>query len=197
MLKYVPPQRRFLKRIQMLAEGIRINQQSSPLDASGLKQSGMEKIIVGSDQWGLRLKDELAAYLVEKDFEVEDIGTKEADKPIPYYVVAADAARRIQRGEAKRALLCCGTGMGMAIVANKFKGIYAAVIESEFAAQKAKTVNNANILTMGFEMISFPKAKMALDLWLTKHHTEHLEEIGDFLKQGLVEIEKIESENFR
>lgn len=157
----------------------------------------MKKILIGADQWGLRLKNELASYLSKKGYEVEDIGTQEESHPIPYFKVAADAARRIQKHEATRAVLCCGTGMGMAIVANKFKGICAAVIESELAAQKAKTVNNANILAMGYEMISFPKAKAALDLWLSKAHTEGLEEIGDFLKEGLAEIERIEEENFR
>ena len=157
----------------------------------------MEKILIGADQWGLRLKNELASYLAKKGYEVVDIGTKDESKPIPYFKVAADAAKRIQKHEAERAVLCCGTGMGMAIVANKFKGIYAAVIESELAAQKSKTVNNANVLTMGFEMISFPKARTALDLWLSKSHTEGLEEIGDFLKEGLAEIEGIEEKNFR
>ena len=157
----------------------------------------MEKIVIGSDQWGLRLKDELADYLREKGFEVEDIGTKNEAEPVPYFEVAANAARKIQSGEGKRAVLCCGTGMGMAITANKFKGVYAAVIESEFAAMKAKAINNANVLTMGFEMISFPKAKMALDLWLSKEHTEGFEEIGDFLKEGLATIKQIEDENFR
>jgi ribose 5-phosphate isomerase B len=157
----------------------------------------MEKILIGSDQWGLPLKKELKAYLETKDLEVVDLGSEEGQPPIPYYTISATAARMIQRGEAKRAVLCCGTGMGMAIVANKFRGVYAAVIESEFAAQKSKTVNNANVLAMGYEMISFPKAKMALDRWLTLSHTEGLEEIGDFLKLGLAEIEKIEAENFK
>ncbi len=157
----------------------------------------MEKILVGSDQWGFRLKNELVSYLKGKGYTVEDIGTLDEREPVPYYKVAAHAARMIQKGDAKRAVLCCGTGMGMAIVANKFKGIYAAVIESEFAAQKSKTVNNANILTMGYEMISFPKARIGLERWLEMSHTQGLEEIGDFLKNGLAEIARIEEENFR
>ncbi len=157
----------------------------------------MEKIIIGSDQWGFRLKNELKAHLTQKGFDVLDIGTTDEANPVPYYAVAAKAAKMIQSGEVKRGVLCCGTGMGMAIVANKFKGVYAAVVESEFAGMKCKAINNANILAMGYEMISFPKAQMALDQWLSVNHTQGFEEIGDFLKQGLVEIAKIEDENFR
>ena len=157
----------------------------------------MEKILIGSDQWGFRLKEELKTYLCEKGFEPVDIGTLDPEQPVPYYAVAAKAAKMIQNGEAARGVLCCGTGMGMAIVANKFKGIYAAVIESEFAAMKSKAINNANLLCMGFEMISFPKAKMGLDSWLEVQHTEGFEAIGDFLKQGLAEIAAIEAENFK
>lgn len=156
-----------------------------------------EKILIGSDQWGFRLKNELKDYLSEKGYEVVDVGTTDEAQPVPYYSVAARAARMIQAGEVRRGVLCCGTGMGMAIVANKFKGVYAAVVESEFAAMKSKAINNANLLCMGFEMISFPKAKMGLDSWLSVNHTEGFEGIADFLRQGLVEIAQIEEENFR
>ena len=71
-----------------------------------------------------------------------------------YYKVAELAACKIQDGEGDMAILFCGTGMGVSIVANKFKSVYASVIESEYTAKMAKVINNSNVLTLGGNIIS-------------------------------------------
>ena len=111
------------------------------------------KIIVGADAWGVELKDTVKQHLAKHGHEVTDIGGTPGNQR-PYYDVAKEAARMLQAGAAERAVLVCGTGMGMAIVANKFKGVYASVIESEFTARMCRAVNNANVLTMGSMVVA-------------------------------------------
>ena len=155
----------------------------------------MEKILLGADPWGFELKNAIKEHLKKKGFEILDIGMHDSDKEMVYYDIAATAAKKIQKGEADKGILFCGTGMGVAIVANKFKGIYASVVESEYTAKMCKAVNNANIITMGGMIISTHKAKMAVDQWLVTKHTEGFDaKMADFLKAALKEISKIEDE---
>jgi ribose 5-phosphate isomerase B len=158
----------------------------------------MEKILVGADPWGMELKNIIKEHLEKKEFEVIDIGTYDSENPMDYYTIAETAAKKIQNNEVKRAILFCGTGMGVAIVSNKFKGIYASVIESEFTAKLCKAINNANIITMGGMIISPYRAKIAVDNWLETSHTEGFDkELADFLKNSLKEISKIEDKQFK
>ena len=149
------------------------------------------RIVVAADPWGLELKNAVKSHLVELGHEAIDVGGS-AEAPANYYDVAVVAAKQIQRGEADRAVLCCGTGMGMAIVANKFKGIYASVVESVLAAKLCRAVNNANVLTLGGLILTPFVAVQAVDAWLATAHTEGLEEHTDFLRQALKAIAAIE-----
>jgi ribose 5-phosphate isomerase B len=149
------------------------------------------KIIVGADPWGVELKDAVKAHLIELGHEVVDIGGGSGED-VNYYDAAASAAQRLQKGEAERAVLFCGTGMGMAIVANKFKGVYASVVESVLSAKLCQAINKANVLTMGSMLVTPFMAIQAVDAWLTTKHAEGLEEHTDFLNQALKEIAAIE-----
>ena len=153
------------------------------------------KIALGADPWGLDLKNDVKGHLEKAGHDVLDVGMADAGSEIPYYKVAAEAARRIQRGEAERGILFCGTGMGVAVVANKFKGIYAGVVESEFTARMCRAVNNANVLTLGGMIVAPYIAKRAVDAWLETAHTQGLEELSDFLRNALEEIAAIEDAN--
>jgi ribose 5-phosphate isomerase B len=149
------------------------------------------RIVVAADPWGVELKNAVKGHLIELGHDVVDIGGS-ADVAVKYYDAAATAAKQIQKGESDRAVLCCGTGMGMAIVANKFKGVYASVIESVQTARLCRAVNNANVLTMGGLLITPFTAIQAVDAWLNTAHTEGLEEHTDFLRQALKDIAAIE-----
>jgi ribose 5-phosphate isomerase B len=159
------------------------------------------KVIIGCDVAGFDLKQEVQTHLAEKkDVELVDIGMTSLDKEIPYYEVGATAARKLQAGEAGRAILFCGTGMGVSIAANKFKGVYASVVESEFTGERCKIINNANVITMGGWVVSPYRAKKICDLWLDAAFARgdrDLEEFSDFLKEAFGEIQKIEKETFK
>ena len=125
-----------------------------------------------------------------------DIGGT-ADQERPYYDVAHELAGKVERGECERGILVCGTGMGMAIVANKHPNVYAAVCEDPSAAAKARSINNANVLTMG-GMVTAPfKAKQIVDAFLaTAFKSGWNSEIQSFLDQSVSEIQRIESQEF-
>jgi ribose 5-phosphate isomerase B len=146
---------------------------------------------VGADPWGLELKNAVKEHLAALGHEVIDVGCT-AEQGANYYDVAGIAAKKIQDGEAERAVLCCGTGMGMAIVANKYKGVYASVVESVLAAKLCSAINKANVLTFGGMLLTPFMATQAVDAWLLTKHTEGLEEHTDFLCQALKDIAKIE-----
>jgi ribose 5-phosphate isomerase B len=149
------------------------------------------RIVVGADPWGLELKEAAKAHLIEKGHEVIDVGGT-TDEEVKYYDAAVNAVKAIKSGEAARALLFCGTGMGMAIVANKFSGIYASVIESAQTARLCRAINNSNVLTMGGMLMTSFTALEAIDAWLATAHTEGFEEFSDFLNQALKDIAAIE-----
>ena len=153
------------------------------------------RIVMGADPWGRELKDTVKAHLQTQGHEIIDIGMTDAKTEIPYYQVAATAAKKIQHGQAQCGILFCGTGMGVAIVANKFKGIAASVVESAFTARMCKAVNNANVLTMGAMVVAPHIATLAADAWLGTSHTEGLDQFADFLTGALNEIDAIEETN--
>ena len=158
----------------------------------------MENIIVGADAYGTELKNSIKEYLENKGFKVIDVGTYDKNNPVLYFNAAALVAKKIQDGEAKRGILFCGTGMGVSIVANKFKGIYASVVESEYTGKMCKAVNFANVLAIGQMIVSDHKAKMAVDNWLNTNFLEGFDgDLKNNLENAIKEIEKIENQNFK
>ena len=159
------------------------------------------KLAIGCDDTGFDLKQAVQSYLAETrdDVELIDIGMTDAETVLDYHVIAADAARRLQRGEVDRALLFCGTGMGVAIVANKFKGVYASVVETEFTAKFSRLINASNVLAIGGWVITPYRAQRIAADWLdtafAAGHAE-VEEYADFLKDALKDIRELEDENF-
>ncbi|AMW32883.1 ribose 5-phosphate isomerase B [Fervidobacterium changbaicum] len=157
-----------------------------------------KRIVIGSDKSGFNLKEAVKKHLQEKGYEVEDVGTLDPENWLPYYVVAPRVAKKIQSGEYKRGILICGTGAGMSIVANKFKGIYAVAVEGSYTGKMAKVVNNANVLTMGGWVIAPEQACDIVDKWLEASFTEGFPEWRqEFLRNAYKEVQKIEEENFR
>ena len=123
----------------------------------------MKKIGIGADDAALDLKAALIERLQERGYEVEDYGIKEgADYPD----VAVEVAEAVARGEHDRAILCCGTGLGMSITANKVPGVRAAQCHDVYSAERARKSNNAQVLTMGQRVIGPEAAKTVMDAWL-------------------------------
>ncbi len=122
-------------------------------------------IAVGSDDAGFPLKEELKRYLEAEGYAVTDYGCERPD-PIDYPDVALTVARAVARGEHERAVLVCGTGIGMAIAANKVPGVFAALAHDPYSAARARMSNDAQVLTMGARVIGPELAKTVLRVWL-------------------------------
>ncbi len=126
------------------------------------------RIVVGSDDAGFDYKEALKADLEKSDLvaDVQDVGV-DADGHTPYPTVAIAAAEMVARGEADRALLVCGTGLGVAIAANKVKGIRAVTAHDSFSVERAVLSNNAQVLTFGQRVVGLELARRLAREWLT------------------------------
>ena len=124
------------------------------------------KIIIGSDHGGFDLKEACKAHLERNPrWDVTDVGVFTLD-PAGYPKVAHRVAQSIAKGEYKRGILICGTGLGMGIVANRYKGVRAGVCHNLFRARLSRQHNNANILVMGGRVIGVGIALEMVDLFL-------------------------------
>lgn len=125
----------------------------------------MKKIGIGADDAALALKQTIMEHLQERGYEVEDYSVTD-EKPADYPDVAVEVAEAVAGGEHERAILCCGTGLGMSMTANKVPGVRAAQCHDVYSAERARKSNNAQILTMGGRVIGSEAAKTVVDAWL-------------------------------
>jgi ribose 5-phosphate isomerase B len=123
------------------------------------------RVAVGADHHGHALKEVVKRHLVELGHDVSDLGTHSTD-PVDYPDVAERVAREVAAGAVERAVLVCGTGIGMAITANKVPGVFAAVAHDPYSAARARMSNDAQVVTMGARVIAPELAKTVLRVWL-------------------------------
>jgi ribose 5-phosphate isomerase B len=126
----------------------------------------MQKIIIGSDHGGFRLKEELIAFLEKKGFEVTDAGTYSEERA-DYPDSAAAVAMKVSRGTFKRGILICKSGIGNSIVANRFPGVRAALCYSIRAGRLSREHNDSNILCLGAMFTGPAISKRIVDVWLS------------------------------
>ncbi len=124
-----------------------------------------KKLVLAADHLGLPLKDAVKAHLEGKGVLVDDLGVNAAD-PVDYPDVGRELAERIAAGDYDRGILVCGTGAGMAIVANKVPGVRAVCVTDPYTAERAIASNNAQVITMGAQITGPSVATMLVDIWL-------------------------------
>lgn len=147
-------------------------------------------IVIASDHGGKKLKDAIVEYLIQKEKNIEDIGPYTEDS-VDYPSYAKQVAYQVKENEDTVGILCCGTGIGMSIAANKVRGIRAAVVGDTFSAEATKAHNNTNILCLGERVIGEGLALKIVDTWLET-------EFEDGRHQRRVDqIESLEEENNR
>jgi ribose 5-phosphate isomerase B len=125
----------------------------------------MTAIAIGSDEAGFGLKEKINEYLKEKGVEFTDYGVYDT-QPVLYPDIAVKVAQAVADGKHERGILICGTGIGMAITANKVPGIRAAVCHDVYSAERARKSNNTQIMTLGARVIGAELAKLLVDTWL-------------------------------
>ncbi len=147
------------------------------------------RIAVASDHAGFILKQGIVAYLAENDIEHKDFGCGPGES-VDYVDYGALAAEAVMTGQFERAILVCGTGMGMAMVANKFKGIRATACWNEYTAEMSRRHNDSNCLTLGGRVMTLPDALRILRVWLETEFE------GERHKRRLDKLKAIEERNF-
>jgi ribose 5-phosphate isomerase B len=124
-------------------------------------------VAIGADNAGADLKNQLKAKLqADPRVEVRDFGVPDAADTTAYPHVGLAVAEAIARGEAKRGLLVCGTGIGMAISANKVPGIRATVAHDSYSVERSVLSNDCQVLTFGARVIGPELAKKLIDEWI-------------------------------
>ena len=155
------------------------------------------KVAIGSDKSGFAAKEAIKAYLAQSGTEFDDLGTLDLEHVHPYYEIADKVAPLVQSGEYDRAVLICGTGAGMSVVANKYKGVHAVACESVYSAKMCRAINNANVLCMGGWIVG---PEMAVEMVKTFLATDWCQDLEDWRKENMkkfaVQIEAIENRIF-
>lgn len=157
----------------------------------------MKKIVVGADRSGRPLKDAVKEYLASVGYEVTDVGMVSEEEFKAYYEVAPKVAEAVQHGDFEKGILFCGTGAGMNIIANKYKGVYAVVTEGSYTARMSAIINAANVLCMGGWVVAPQQACDMVDRWLNTGFTETFEHKAEFLCNAFELVKDIEDKNFK
>jgi len=140
-------------------------------------------IALGSDHAGFQLKEALKAWLIEEGYQVVDYGTHSPD-PVDYPDYAAQVALAVGDQKVERGVLICGTGIGMAITANKVPGVRAALCSDLYTARMSREHNDANVLTLGGRLMGPEMALDILQMWLETdfaggRHSRRVDKITD------------------
>ncbi|MDH6363985.1 ribose 5-phosphate isomerase B [Enterococcus sp. PF1-24] len=125
------------------------------------------KLAIACDHGGFEMKEALVKHLTAGGYEVTDFGIENPAQGVDYPDYAAKVCQAVTAKEVASGILICGTGIGMSMAANKFKGIRAAVVGDVFSAQATKEHNNANVICLGQRVLGEGLAEMIVDTWLT------------------------------
>jgi len=144
------------------------------------------KIAIASDHGGFALKEILKEKLDKDNIEFQDFGTYSEDS-VDFGPFAKKTAEAVAEGKFERGILICGTGIGMSIMANKVKGIRAALVHDVFSAEATRAHNNSNLITMGARVIGEELAKKIIEVWLNTEfdggrHQRRIDYITEFEK---------------
>lgn len=128
------------------------------------KGSGI-MIAIGCDHGGYKLKEEIKKYLEEKEIPYKDLGCMNEER-VDYPNIAKEVAKQVESKQCEKGILICRSGIGMCIVANKFKGIRCTLCHDEFTAKYARLHNDGNVLAIGADAVTVNEAICILRMWI-------------------------------
>ncbi len=146
-------------------------------------------IAIGSDHAGYTLKERIKEFLLDKGYEVIDLGAS-SEESTHYPLFAREVALAVQEARAERGILVCGTGIGMSITANKFRGVRAALCLNEYMARMSRLHNDANVLCLGGRVLGEDLALSIVEVWLETpfeggRHSRRVDLILEIEKENL------------
>ncbi len=147
-------------------------------------------IVLGSDHAGFPLKEIIIRYLNDKSIGFIDVGVSQGEKE-DYPIIANKVAEMIKTNKADKGILFCGSGIGMAIAANKVVGIRCAVCSEPYSAKMSRLHNDANVLALGYRVVGEELAVMIVDIWINSkfeggRHIKRLNQISDIEKHNIL-----------
>lgn len=142
------------------------------------------KIAIGADHAAFEFKEQIKEYVLNQGHSVTDFGTYSTER-VNYTDYGFAVGEIVAKGEYDCGILCCGTGVGISIAANKVKGIRCVVCSEPYSAKLSRKHNNTNILALGVRVVGLELAKMIIDEWLATpfeegHHAGRLEKIKEY-----------------
>jgi ribose 5-phosphate isomerase B len=162
---------------------------ATPKHLMQMTRSLTMKIAFANDHAGLTMREPLLTELKRRGHEVIDVGAQ-TDASVDYPDFAEKACDLVRKGEAERAVLVCGTGIGISIAANKIPGIRAAMVTDEFGAQMSREHNNANVIALRGREFDPEENKHLLGIWLEtdfaggERHNRRIEKIKKLETRG-------------
>lgn len=148
------------------------------------------RLAIASDHGGFQLKSSLVQFLKKRNIECVDLGSAD-ETSVDYPDFASQVAERVSQGKVDAGILVCGTGIGMAITANKFKGVRAAVITDPYTAKMSKEHNDANVIALGGRVLDEAIALESVKAWLDAKFE------GGRHERRLAKIRQIEEKHFK
>ena len=147
-------------------------------------------IVLGSDHAGFPLKEIIIRYLNDKSIGFIDVGVSQGEKE-DYPIIANKVAEMIKTNKADKGILFCGSGIRMAIAANKVVGIRCAVCSEPYSAKMSRLHNDANVLALGYRVVGEELAVMIVDIWINSkfeggRHIKRLNQISDIEKHNIL-----------
>ncbi|MFT7642797.1 MAG: ribose 5-phosphate isomerase B [Pirellulaceae bacterium] len=146
------------------------------------------RVSIGSDHRGYHVKEKLIQFLTKLGHEVSDEGTHES-KSVDYPEIASKVSRKVSDGSVDRGVLICGTGIGMAITANKFQGVRAATCYDEVTAEMSRRHNDVNVLCLSGDMLGERRIDRMVQIWMDTEfeggrHARRIESIAEIEAAG-------------
>ena len=148
------------------------------------------RIAIGADHGGYELKEEIKKFLITEKYEVTDFGTN-SNESVDYPHLTLNAARSVANGENQFGIFICGSGVGASIVANKVRGVRAALCYNDEVARLSREHNNANFLCLGGRFLDKQEAFKIVNVWLKTPFD------GGRHERRIAQIEEIENESYK
>lgn len=142
------------------------------------------KIAIGSDHAAYSFKEEIKAYLISEGHEITDFGTYNTDR-VDYCDYGFKVGEAVATGDFNCGIVCCGTGIGISISANKVMGVRCVVCSEPYSAKLSRMHNDTNMLSLGSRVVGIDLAKMIIDVWLSTsfeggRHASRIEKISQY-----------------
>ena len=156
------------------------------------------KVVIASDFSGFQLKEAVKNHLINVGYNITDVGQQKQEDQMLYFDAASNLAHAVQSGNYDRGIVICGTGAGVSMIVNKFKGVYCVACESVYTAEKTFLINNTNVLAMGQRVVSFDMGAEMAEKWLQGKWCEGFaEQRRKNNEKGFAVLQGIEAKNFK